>query len=174
VSTQYYTATSIDGFIADPDHSLDWLLQFGDGGGEAYDRFIADVGAIAMGSTTYEWILRHHPWPYAQPCWVFTTRSLPAVEGADIRFVGGDVAAVHASMAEAARGQNIWIVGGGDLAGQFHDRGLLDEVLLAIAPVALGAGAQLLPRVIARPSLRLVDVRRDGPFALLRYAVPSG
>jgi dihydrofolate reductase len=77
-------------------------------------------------------------------------------------------------MAEAARGQNIWIVGGGDLAGQFHDRGLLDEVLLAIAPVALGAGAQLLPRVIARPSLRLVDVRRDGPFALLRYAVPSG
>lgn len=178
--TQYYTATSIDGFIADADNSLDWLLQFGDGSDDTTTAFVAEVGAIAMGSTTYEWILTHHvnadadhprPWVYEQPCWVFSTRDLPTVGGADIRFVRGDVAAAHAAMTEAAHGKNIWIVGGGDLAGQFHDHGLLDELILGVAPVALGAGAPLLPRVISQPPMRLTDVRQDGPFAQLTYAV---
>jgi dihydrofolate reductase len=178
--TQYYTATSIDGFIADQHNSLDWLLSFGDGSGEFYDAFIARVGAVAMGSTTYEWVLDHHvyadadhpqPWMYDQPTWVFSSRPLPRVDGADIRFVRGDVGPVHAEMTRAAAGANIWIVGGGDLAGQFHDRGLLDELILAYTPVSLGAGAPLLPRRVSEPPLRLADVRRDGEFALLTYAV---
>jgi dihydrofolate reductase len=102
---------------------------------------------------------------------VFTTRELPGVAGADIRFVRGEVAPVHAAMTEAAAGQNIWVVGGGDLAGQFHDQGLLDELILAVAPVSLGGGAPLLPRRIAEPPMRLTEVRRDGEFALLTYAV---
>lgn len=182
VKTQYYTATSIDGFIADPDNSLDWLLRFGDGSGDTYSAFIAKVGAIAMGSTTYRWILDHHiypdadhprPWDYTQPTWVFSTQELPALPGADIRFVRGDVARVHAEMTEAAAGRNIWVVGGGELAGQFHDHGLLDELILGYTPVALGGGAPLLPRRISEPPMELVDVRRDGPFALLTYAVGS-
>src|SRR5215218_7754736 len=58
MTTQYYTASSIDGFIADPDNSLEWLFQFSDPSGmeDQYPKFIAQVGAIAMGSTTYEWI----------------------------------------------------------------------------------------------------------------------
>jgi dihydrofolate reductase len=181
VKTQYYTATSIDGFIADPRNSLDWLLQFGDGSGDTYDQFITEVGAITMGSTTYQWILDHHvhadadqprPWAYRQPTWVFTSRELPGVDEADIRFVRGDVVPVHAAMSEAAAGKNIWIVGGGELAGQFHDRGLLDELILGVAPVSLGGGAPLLPRRIAEPPMRLTDLRRDGEFALLRYAIP--
>lgn len=180
MTTQYYTATSIDGFIADADNSLDWLLQFGDGNDDTYAAFIAEVGAIAMGSTTYEWILEHHlnadadqprPWMYEQPTWVFSSRELPRIDGADIRFVRGDVVVVHATMTEAAHGKNIWIVGGGELAGQFHDHGLLDELILGVAPIALGAGAPLLPRVISRPPMRLTEVRQDGPFALLKYAV---
>lgn len=180
MKTQYYTATSIDGFIADEDNSLDWLLRFGDGSGAGYDEFIGQVGAIAMGSTTYRWILDHHvhadadrprPWDYTQPTWVFSTRELPEVAGADIRFVRGDVTRVHAEMTEAAAGRNIWVVGGGELAGQFHDHGLLDELILAYTPVALGAGAPLLPRRISEPPMKLVDLRRDGPFALLTYAL---
>jgi dihydrofolate reductase len=179
MTTQYSTATSIDGFIADEHNSLDWLLQFGDGSGEVYDRFIAEVGAIVMGSTSYDWILRHHvhadadrlrPWLYSQPSWVFSSRELPGVAGADIRFVRGDVAPVHAAMTEAARGRNIWVLGGGELAGQFHDQGLLDELILGVAPVSLGAGAALFPRRIAQPPMRLLAVERDGPFAILRYA----
>jgi len=179
--TQYYTASSLDGFIADPNHSIDWLLQFGEEGTDDYAEFIANVGAVAMGSSTYTWILDQHvrpgtehqkPWPYTQPSWIFTSRTLPSVDGADIRFVSGDVAKVHAEMLEAAKGKNVWVVGGGDLAGQFHDRGLLDEIIVTIVPVTLGAGKPLLPRSIVTPPLRLVSTRAYGSvFAQLRYEI---
>ncbi len=175
--TQYYTACSLDGFIATEDHSLDWLFQLGDVNDTSYPAFIRDVGALAMGSSTYEWMLRHvvgrgQPWPYAQPTWVFSSRRLPPVDGADIRFVRGDVRPVHAQMRAAAGDRNLWLVGGGELAGQFHDAGLLDEVLVQVGSVTLGSGKPLLPRRIAFPPLRLQSVRQVGTgFAELRYAV---
>jgi dihydrofolate reductase len=104
MKTQYYVASSLDGFIADPQNSLDWLLQFGEGTGSDYQAFIHEVGAIAMGATTYRWILDHHiqpnsqqpkPWPYEQPVWVFTSRTLPTIHGTDIRFARRDVRPVH-------------------------------------------------------------------------------
>jgi dihydrofolate reductase len=182
MKTQYFTATTLDGFIADPDDSLDWLFPLGNIEDTSYPRFIRDVGALVMGSATYEWILRHmlqtetgepRPWPYEQPAWVFTSRLRLAPAGADIRFVRGDVEPVHREMAEAANGRNIWIVGGGDLAGQFYDRGLLDEIHVQICSVTLGAGKPLLPRKITSPPLELVSVRAIGTgFAELMYKVP--
>jgi dihydrofolate reductase len=177
--TQYYTATSLDGFIADPDHSLGWLFSRNQdrAGLLNYDDFIAEVGALAMGSTTYEWILEHEfadkdpaewKWPYDIPGWVFTHRQLRVVPNAPVEFTSEDVAGVHETMLAAAGGRNIWIVGGGDLAGQFADAGLLDEVIVYIAPVALGGGAPLLPR---RIELVLVELGRNGDFVCARYAV---
>ena len=170
--TQFYTATTLDGFIADPDNSLDWLFtrKREPGGPLDYGDFIAGVGALAMGSTTYEWILEHESgnWPYDLPCWVFTHRELQVVPDARIEITSDDVVTVHRQMVAAAGGRNVWIVGGGDLAGQFADAGLLDEVLAMIAPVTLGAGAPLLPR---RIELRLEDVGRNGDFACVRYSV---
>jgi dihydrofolate reductase len=170
--TQYYTAATLDGFIADPDNSLEWLFnrKRDEGGALDYADFIAEVGAIAMGSTTYEWILDHETakWPYEQPSWVFTHRDLPVVTGARVEFVSGDVAPVHEAMVRAAGGKNVWIVGGGDLAGQFADAGLLDEVLVTIAPVTISAGAPLLPR---RIELSLEEVARNGDFACVRFGV---
>ncbi|MFG2045474.1 dihydrofolate reductase family protein [Dactylosporangium sp. NPDC048998] len=111
-------------------------------------------------------------WPYDQPCWVFTHRELPLLRSsAPIVFTSGDVATVHAEMVAAATGRNIWVMGGGDLAGQFADAGLLDELLVAIAPTTLGAGAPLLPRPL---DLTLNDVSRNGDFACLRYAAGRG
>jgi dihydrofolate reductase len=189
MKTQYYTATSIDGFIADSNNSLEWLFQFGEGVdpnqdsdiNREYTAFLADVGALAMGSTTYEWIVRHSDllsepsrWAYEMPTWVFSSRELPPIEGADIRFVSGDVRPVHAEMVEAAAGKNVWLVGGGELVGQFADHGLLDEIILGVAPVTLGSGAPLLPRRITTPPLQLLDAKvADGTFAMLRYAVGS-
>ena len=170
--TQYYTAATLDGFIADPDNSLEWLFnrEREEGGALDYEGFIAEVGAIAMGSTTYEWILDHGSarWPYEQPCWVFTHRELQVVPNAEIEFVSGDVSPVHEAMVRGADGRNVWIVGGGDLAGQFADAGLLDEVLVTIAPVTLGAGAPLLPR---RIELSLEEVARNGDFVCARFGV---
>jgi dihydrofolate reductase len=177
--TQYYTATSLDGFIADPDHSLEWLFtrKREDEGPLNYGAFIAEVGAVAMGSTTYEWILDHAlagkdpadwKWPYDVPSWVFTHRQLRAVPGAHIEFTSADVAAVHRALVDAAAGRNVWIVGGGDLAGQFADAGLLDEVLVSIAPVTLGGGAPLLPR---RIELQLDELGRNGDFVSATFSV---
>jgi len=168
--TQYYTATTLDGFIADPDNSLEWLFtrEREPDGALNYDEFFAAVGAIAMGSTTYEWILDYGKWPYDVPCWVFTHRQLQVVPDAQIEFTSADVATVHKEMVAAADGRNIWIVGGGDLAGQFADAELLDEVLVSIAPVTLGAGAPLLPR---RIELRLEELGRNGDFVAAKFSV---
>jgi dihydrofolate reductase len=181
MKTQYYTATSLDGFIATEDDSLDWLFSLGDLNGSSYPEFIAEVGALAMGSTTYEWLVRNadqvaaetgSSWPYTQPVWVFTSRKLPIVEGATIRFVKGDVRQVHDEMREAAEGKNIWIVGGGDLAGQFYDAGLLDELIIQIGSATLGSGKPLFPRRVLSPALHLVSVHQMGTgMAELRYEV---
>jgi dihydrofolate reductase len=184
MKTQYYTATSLDGFIATEDDSLDWLFPLGDVNDTSYPSFIAAIGALAMGSSTYEWMLRHaltvndqmgSTWPYKQPAWVFSNRTLPDVEGADLRFVRGDVAPVHAAMRAAAGGKNLWIVGGGDLAGQFYDAGLLDEVIVQVGSVTLGSGKPLFPRRLTSPPLRLLSARQIGSgFAELLYEVPRG
>jgi dihydrofolate reductase len=183
MTTQYYTATSLDGFIATEDDSLDWLFPLGDINDTGYTAFIAGVGALAMGASTYEWMLRHavkveqetgSTWPYTQPTWVFTHRKLPAVAGADIRFVQGSVADVHPAMVAAAAGRNVWVVGGGDLAGQFHDAGLLDEAILHVASVTLGRGKPLFPRRVTDPPWQLMSARAIGPgFAELRYRLPQ-
>jgi dihydrofolate reductase len=183
--TQYFTAVSIDGFIADADNSLDWLFQAEvaasetDAAGQRYGEFFDQVGAMAMGGSTYEWVLAHehllvHPerWPYAQtPCWVFSHRQLPAVAGATIRFASGDVRPVHKEMTAAAGDRNTWLVGGGDLVGQFADHDLLDELILSIAPATLGAGAPLLPRRLMPGRLSLAGCRTDGTFVYLSYLV---
>jgi dihydrofolate reductase len=171
MKTQYYTASSLDGFIADPNDSLEWLFPLADIEKTSYSEFIRDVGALAMGASTYEWLLHHvvkldsdapQRWPYSLPTWVFTSQTRRIVPGADVRFVRGDVRPEHEAMAAAARGKNIWIVGGGDLAGQFYDAGLLDEIFVGIGSVTLGAGKPLLPRSITQPPLRLISARVVG------------
>ncbi len=182
MKTQYYTAASLDGFIATVDDSLEWLFPLGDIAATSHPTFIKGVGALAMGSATYEWMLRHvvgpeatqpQPWPYQQPTWVFSSRTLPPVAGADIRWARGNVRPIHVDMVRAAGGKNIWIVGGGELAGQFYDTGLLDELFVQVASVTLGAGKPLLPRPITSPPLRLISVKAIGTgFAELHYEVP--
>lgn len=173
--TLYYTAATLDGFLADEHDSLGWLFEqdIDEDGPLSYRDFIKDIGAIAMGATTYQWILDHNArtgeeWAYAMPAWVFSHRVLPVVEGADVRFVQGPVAPVHEDMAQAAGEKDVWVVGGGDLAAQFAEVGLLDEVQISIAPVTLGAGRPLFPR---RFDLELLDLDRNRAFACARYRV---
>lgn len=172
--TTYYTATTLDGFLADEHDSLDWLLSqdIDERGAMNYDDFYAGIGALAMGATTYEWLRAHlaatgERWPYDIGSWVFTHRDLPAI-AEPITFTSEPVEKVHAAMVAAAGGKDLWVVGGGDLAGQFADCGLLDEVVVSIAPVTLGAGRPLLPRPL---DLRLVEHGRNRAFLCARYEV---
>jgi dihydrofolate reductase len=170
----YFTASTLDGFIADDSHSLDWLFETPHGDGEAsWEAFIGDVGPMCMGRTTYVWMLDHHPQLLSgpeqwrafygdRPAWVFTHhQDLPSVVGADIHFVEGDVRPIYDEM-RASRDGDVWIIGGGDLVGQFDDARLLDRVIVGMCPVTLGAGAPLLPRRITSRRMRFVDVRQEG------------
>jgi dihydrofolate reductase len=74
-------------------------------------------------------------------------------------------------MRAAAGDRNIWLVGGGELVGQFADAGLLDEIIAGVAPVTLGAGAPLLPRRLLSDRLTLTSVRQEHQFAYLTYEV---
>lgn len=179
MKVQYYTATSLDGFIADRDHSLEWLFQFD---ATSYPAFIREIGALVMGSSTYEWVLRHHvyadptqekSWPYEQPTWVFSSRSRTQVAGGKISFVQGDVGRIFPAVRDAAGDKNVWVAGGGDLAGQFFDQGLLDEIIVQITPVTLGGGAPLFPRRIDKPPLRVASVTPyESGMVEVRYEVP--
>jgi dihydrofolate reductase len=174
MTTTYFTATTLDGYIADEHDSLAWLFkqEVRDEGPLSYAEFIQDVGAMAMGATTYRWLVDHlaesgEQWTYDVPCWVFTHRDVEPI-GPDITFTADPVTEVHAAMTAAAGDRGVWVVGGGDLAGQFAEAGLLDEIILSIAPVTLGAGRPLFPR---RFDLELVEHLRNGAFLCARYAV---
>ncbi|MFG1605633.1 dihydrofolate reductase family protein [Actinoplanes sp. NPDC049265] len=179
--TTYYTATTLDGYIADSDNSLSWLFEADSGDNSDFPSFFASIGAFAMGRTTWEWVIDHedlrsdpakwHGYYGDVPAWVFSNRSLDPVPGVDARFVRGEVRPVHAEMVAAAGEKDIWLVGGGDLAGQFADAGLLDQLIVGVAPVTLGAGAPLLPRRLPSTRLTLTSVRQVHQFAYLTYAV---
>jgi dihydrofolate reductase len=180
----YATAATLDGFLADADNALDWLFAV-DGGEDSLAgmaSFIAGVGVMVEGSTTYRWVLEHErlldepaTWQElygAKPTYVFSSRpDLPLVPGADIRVVAGAVADHLPAIRAAAADRDVWLVGGGDLVGQFFDAGALDEIRVSVAAVTLGAGAPLLPRRIESDALRLTGVAQTGQFAELRYQV---
>lgn len=147
--TIYFTAATIDGYIADNNDSLEWLFKNGPADTSFIGDFLETIGAIAMGASTYQWILDHiknDPWPYQVPTLVFTHRQFPVINGADIRFVQGDVREKHKQLQKLAGDKNIWLTGGGDLVGQFHDHGLLDEMHIQTVAVFLNEGKKLFNR----------------------------
>jgi dihydrofolate reductase len=164
VKTQYFTATTLDGFIADEARSLDWLFEVPHDPDDRYwDEWFPGVGGLVMGATTYEWMInrygsdtteRWHEFYGERPGWVFTHRDLPLIPDVNVTLVRGDVRPVYDEIAARIGEASLWLVGGGDLVGQFYDAGLLDEIILGMTPVTLGAGAPLLPRRITSKNLR--------------------
>jgi dihydrofolate reductase len=177
----YTTATSINGFIADGANSLDWLFAVDDVDQAHMADFMQGVGVQVMGSTTYEWLIAHENLIDEPEKWgsffgsmatrILSSRDLPLPEGADARILRGPVADHIDHLIECANGRDVWIVGGGDVAGQFLDAGYLDRIELSVAPVFLRDGAPLLPRVVLSERLRLLTVERNGSFARLVYEV---
>lgn len=171
---RFFTATSLDGFLADENDSLDWLLSqpTGDESIQPYDDFIAGIGAIVTGRTTYDWVLEHDgsvegAWVFTQPTFLFTHR-VPAEERKGVTVVSGPPAEHRAAIEAAAGDRDVWIVGGGDLAADFARAGMLDEIFVSIAPVTLGAGRPLLG---GRFDLELLEHGTNGALLEARYRV---
>lgn len=179
----YYAAASLDGYIADPEDGIDWLTGYQGSyeGADAepmkgsYDAFYEGIGALVMGSTTYEWVLEHvDEWPYpGKPTWVLSSRGLPkpeGVDGDDVNVVDARVPDLHAEVAARAGDRDVWVVGGGNVASQYVDAGLLDEVLVTVVPVVLGAGKPLFDRGVPGGPMQLAGSRSwDSGMVELRY-----
>jgi dihydrofolate reductase len=185
VSVVYYAAATVDGHIAEADDTIDWLTSYDGRAGEdvdpvegGYDEFYERVGALVMGSVTFEWILGHMErtgadWIYpGRPCWILTSRELPVPEGEDVRVVDGPVAELGGEMVASAGDRDLWVVGGGNVASQFADAGLLDELIVTVVPVVLGDGKPLFDRRIAGAPMRLVGaLPRSNGMVELRYEI---
>jgi len=178
----YYAAMSLDGYISEPEEELTWLTEFDgpgyagsdDAGGALDDikRFVAGVGAIVMGSRTYEFLRKHGQWPYEErPSWVLSSRELEPMDAPDLRFASGDVADLDAEIREAAGDGDVWVLGGGDVASQYVSAGLLDIVEVTVVPVILGDGFPLFTESIAAPMRLLKVTPFDSGMTGLRYEI---
>jgi dihydrofolate reductase len=170
MATVYFTASSLDGYVVDDADSLDWLTSriVDAGGAFGYEGFIKTVGALVMGSATYEWIVANQPgdWMYQQPSWVFTHRPQIVAEGHPVQVYAGDVAELHPKLLSAAAGKDVWVVGGGETAAQFVAAELIDEMIISYAPCTLGAGSRVLP---IRSEWALVESGVNGDFVCARW-----
>jgi dihydrofolate reductase len=164
---RYYAAQTLDGYIAESDDTLDWLLGYeghyddadSDADQAGYDAFYEGIGALVSGSVTYEFVLEHlSEWPYAgKPYWVLSSRELPKPEGegVDVRPVSGEIPDLIDEMLDSAADRDLWIVGGGNVASQFVDHGLLDTVEVTVVPVVLGEGKPLFDRRLPSGPMQL-------------------
>jgi dihydrofolate reductase len=169
---RFYVATSLDGFIADREGSVDWLAPY-DARLYGYDRFLAEVGALIMGRRTFEMIRAiGEEWPYAgKPVCVLSSRSLGDVP----QGVGSTTRGIRAALQQARETtrHDIWIVGGAVSMQSALEEGLVDMIEIFLVPVLLGAGLNLLNDLSRRPTLIFdgIEAFPDG-VVKLRYLVP--
>jgi dihydrofolate reductase len=143
-----HMVTSLDGFIAKKDNSVSWLESTGsfyEAGvslsEEEAAAFVKTIDCYVLGSRTYEHALELG-WPYGDtPAVVVTTREFPPARKS-VEFYSGDLEALVDEKL-APRYRNIWLVGGAMLCQRFLELGLVDEIVLTIAPVLLGDGPRL-------------------------------
>jgi len=190
VHVVWFTAMSMDGRIATAGDSLDFLDLMGSpeasddteqvapGGDDSsdFEAMVKSVDAIIVGASTLRWLLRGgHGWPHGDlPTWLIThDEGLVAAAGATdkpLRAVSGSLETAFEEI-EAAGHQRVWLAGGGSVAGQALAIDRVDEVIVTVAPTAVGAG----PALFDAPDLplrrfRLAECRPlPGDAALLRW-----
>ncbi|MBP1466640.1 dihydrofolate reductase [Candidatus Chloroploca sp. M-50] len=176
VKCSVYIATSVDGFIARPDGSIDWLqrpeyatteLQ-----GLRYEDFIATVDTLVMGRKTFEQVLTFEQWPYeGVPVVVLSHRSLAIPEqlAGKVRLMNGVPAEIVAQL--GVEGKQHLYIDGGKTIQRFLEAGLIDELTITRVPIVLGAGIGLFGDPAPEQRLELLEcsVSANG-FVQVRYA----
>lgn len=168
----YYVAASLDGRIAGPGHDLAFLQTLAGGPeGYGYDEFISGIDGLVVGASSWDF-MKGYGWTYGErPVWVLTHRDeVPAVEGADMHVFSGEVPELVRELEEAGL-ERVWVIGGGNVAGQFLAADRLDELIVTLAPTFVGRGPALADGEFPLRRYRLVAVdRADGDDGVqLRY-----
>lgn len=168
-----YIATSLDGYIAKENHSLEWLFKSEGEGDNGYTEFYETIDTVLIGRKTYEQILilDDGNFPYKdEKCYVFS-KSISG-KNQHVDFVNADIVSFTNEL-KKQKGKDIWIVGGGDLLQGFLKENLVDEIIITIAPTIIGKGIPLFQEVDIEIDYSLVDLKRIGEFAQLRYELDN-
>ena len=164
-----FIATSLDGYIATKNESLDWLFKVEGEGDNGYSEFYETVDTILMGRKTYDWIVNHETegFPYSnKECYVFS-RSV-SEDNKDVKFVNEDIVD-FTNQLKNEKGKNIWIVGGGELLHDFIKEKLVDELIITVAPIIIGTGIALFKEDKYELELTLKGTRSFNQFVELHY-----
>lgn len=154
-----YIAQSVDGYISTPDGSVSWLDEFNNTGEDlGFDDFVKGIDVNIQGSRTYEQVLGFDiPYPYDGKSFILTKRSdLEKPEGADIEFFSGELTELADKAKDLAK-KDVWLIGGANVAQQFLNESLIDEIILFTMPVLLGKGISLFGEKGNMTKLKLVD-----------------
>ena len=177
----WHTTMSLDGFIAGPDHAMEWVFEHDmDPEDPTIDEVMASTGALLVGRNSYDVGFEEDQVEEAKepfggawsgPQFVLTHHPETAPKGSDVTFVSGDVRGAAEQALAAAGGKNV-LVFGATAARQCIEAGVLDEVVVHVAPVLLGDGIRLYGEPPA-PSvqLRLIETRQSGAVVNLRFSV---
>lgn len=133
-----FIATSLDGYVARRDGSIDWLYTEGDFG---YQEFLASIDTTLMGGVTYREVLGFGEFPYKDGSiknYVFTRRP-ESMPGEYVEFVSSDIPEFVRALKQQP-GKNIWLMGGGQINTVLLNAGLVDEMRIFLHPVILGDG----------------------------------
>ncbi|QCR33078.1 dihydrofolate reductase family protein [Lysinibacillus sp. SGAir0095] len=166
-----FIATTLDGYIATKEDSLEWLFKVEGDGDNGYSEFYETVDTVVMGKRTYDWLMEQdlEEFPYKnKECYVFTRSTLKNTE--DVIFVNEDVTK-FAEKRMNQDGKSIWIVGGGELLHSFIEEKLVDEFIITIAPTLLGNGIPLFKKGDDQLDLLLKGTRTFNQFVELHYEV---
>ncbi len=166
-----YIATSVDGYIATENDSLDWLFKTEPKGDAGYEEFIECVDTMIMGRRTFDWVMEQENGvnPYeGKASYVYTTQSKENT--ADVTFTKEDPSSLISRLNEQDGG-TIWLIGGGVLVHEFLEKNLIDEFIISLAPTLIGKGIPLFQESEMEHELELTDVRQYGQFAQLHYRV---
>ena len=156
-----FIATSLDGFIARPDGSIDWLESASSGSdGEdfGYKAFMESVDALIMGRNTFEKVLSFPEWPYGNKPVVVLSSSLQARPDSvpdTVRIANGSPQQIVARL--MSQGMNSFYVDGGVTIQRFLNAGLIDELTMTVIPVLLGSGIPLFGPLESDISLELAS-----------------
>lgn len=164
-----FIAASLDGYIARPDGSVDWLFTDGDYG---YQDFYGSIGTVLMGRKTYDKVLEFGDYPYKDKRSIVFTRQDPSLQITDKpEFVSGDIVKFTDSL-RRSEDSDIWLVGGSQIIRLFLEQDLIDEIILSIHPVILGNGIPLFDRIKKEVRMELInDVSFESGLVQLHYRI---
>ncbi|CAM3095934.1 dihydrofolate reductase family protein [Leuconostoc rapi] len=158
----FYGAISLDGFLADEEDDLQWLLDTNLGGKSTYEAFEEQISTFVMGRKTFEiaqQLMGQQALYAGKEKVVFSRHNL--IDQKDITYVSGDVVSIIKKYQQQS-GDNIWIIGGGSILKPLLEANMIDEFWIQIVPILLGQGKRLFEPGNYRYRLQTVDTTQLG------------